>query len=66
MSFLVAAIAGCAPVEVTQSFFDPLLPIYTDGSCLHPADARIASVGSAAVQVDPDGNTLRAIMYTPD
>ena len=39
--------------------FDPTLPVYTDGSCMHPTDPALAVAAAAVVQTDWDGNLIK-------
>ena len=48
-------------VPGTDFCWDPGLPIYTDGSCLHPTHPRMAAAGAAAVQQDAAGRDHLAV-----
>ena len=54
-------------IEVPHGEFrwDITSPVYTDGSCMHVQDQRIAIAASAAVQIAEDGTTRCASMAVP-
>jgi len=48
-------------LDLNADFFIPGRPIFVDGSCFFAQFAEITAAGYAALQLDDDGNILRAV-----